>query len=319
MGHTHADGGSETGKGKRLLIALALNVGITVAQIVGGVISGSLSVLADAAHNASDAASLGISYGAWRVSKRRPDQHRTFGYRRAETIGALINLTTLFVIALYLLYEAGNRFLHPQDVGGWTMIIVGVIAAVEDALSVWVLSKDRGSLNMKSAFLHMIADTMATVGVIIGGVLILLFGITWVDPLITAAIAIYIFIHAFHEIRSAIALLMESAPKDFDVDRMVAEMTSMAAVEGVHHVHVWQLDEGRTAVEAHVAVSERDLAAADRIRRGLKDMLRDCFGVAHATLEVEFAQDIRHDRSLIRQELGPAALSPRAVGIALGT
>lgn len=95
---------------------------------------------------------------------------------------------------------------------------------------------------------------------------------------------------------------MENAPKDFNVDRRVAEMTSMAAVEGVHHVHVWQLDEGRTAVEAHVAVSERDLAAADRIRRGLKDMLRDRFGVAHATLEVEFAQDVRHDRSLIRQE-----------------
>ena len=302
MDHTHADGGSETGKGKHLLIAIALNVGITVAQIAGGMISGSLSVLADAAHNASDAASLGISYGAWRISKRTPDQHRTFGYRRAETIGALINLTTLFVIALYLLYEAGNRFLHPQDVGGWTMIIVGVIAAVEDALSVWILSKDRGSLNVKSAFLHMIADTMATVGVIIGGVLILLFDITWVDPLITAAIAIYIFVHAYHEIRSAIALLMESAPKDFDVDRMVAEMASMAAVEGVHHVHVWQLDEGRTAVEAHVAVSERDLEAADRIRRKLKDMLCDRFDVAHATLEMEFAQDVRHDRSLIRQE-----------------
>jgi cobalt-zinc-cadmium efflux system protein len=302
MGHTHADDEDESGKGKRLLTALVLNVGITVAQIVGGVISGSLSVLADAAHNASDAASLGISYGAWLISKRRPDQHRTFGYRRAETIGALINLTTLFVIALYLLYEAGIRFLNPQDVGGWTMIIVGVIAAVEDALSVWVLSKDRGSLNVKSAFLHMIADTAATFGVIIGGILILLYDITWVDPLITAAIAIYIFVHAFHQIRSAVALLMESAPEGFDVDHMVREMTSMVAVEGVHHVHVWQLDEGRTAMEAHIAVSERDLVAVDRIRRGLKDMLRDRFGVAHATLEVEFAQGGRHDRSLVQQE-----------------
>jgi len=295
----HADGGDEIGKGKRLLIAVALNVGITVAQIVGGLISGSLSVLADAAHNASDAASLGISYGAWRVSKRNPDQHRTFGYNRAETIGALINLTTLFVIAFYLLYEAGNRLLHPQDVGGWTMIIVGVIALVEDALSVWVLSKDRGSLNVKSAFLHMVADTMATVGVIIGGVLILLFGITWVDPLITAAISIYIFIHAYHHIRSAIGLLMESAPKDFDMNGMVAQMLSVGTVEGVHHVHVWRLDEERTAVEAHVSVSSRDLAEADRVRRELKDMLRDRYGVAHAILEFAFAQNIKHNQCLI--------------------
>ncbi|NDW07854.1 cation diffusion facilitator family transporter [Jiella pacifica] len=299
--HDHSDESAE-GRGKRLLIAVALNVGITVAQIVGGLISGSLSVLADAAHNASDAATLGISYGAWRLSRRKADERRTFGYKRAETVGAIINLTTLFVIALYLLYEAVDRFFNPQEVGGWVMIIVGAIAAVEDALSVWVLSKDQGSLNMKSAFLHMIADTMATVGVIVGGILILLFDITWVDPLITALIAVYIFVHGFREIRKTISVLMESAPKDFDFDGMVRAMKGFEGVEDIHHVHVWRPDEERLALEAHVAISERDLAKADGLKRRIKSLLQERFGVEHATLEVELAGSADHDHAVIRDE-----------------
>ena len=299
--HDHSDKNAE-GRGKRLLIAVALNVGITVAQIVGGLISGSLSVLADAAHNASDAATLGISYGAWRLSRRKADERRTFGYKRAETVGAIINLTTLFVIALYLLYEAVDRFFNPQEVGGWVMIIVGAIAAVEDALSVWVLSKDQGSLNMKSAFLHMIADTMATVGVIVGGILILLFDITWVDPLITALIAVYIYVHGFREIRKTISVLMESAPKDFDFEGMVRAMKGFEGVEDIHHVHVWRPDEERLALEAHVAISERDLAKADGLKRRIKSLLQERFGIEHATLEVEHAGSVDHDRAVIRNE-----------------
>ncbi|MGG5889475.1 cation diffusion facilitator family transporter [Falsiroseomonas sp. HC035] len=300
--HGHAEQSKNPGgKGKRLLGALALNVGITVAQIVGGLMSGSLSLLADAAHNASDAASLGISYAAWRISKRKPDRRRTFGYARAETVGALINLTTLFVIAIYLAYEAVSRLLDPPQVGGWTMVIVGAIAFVEDAISAWLLWKDRGSLNIKSAFLHMFADTLATVGVIVGGVLILLYDIAWVDPLITAAISVYIFIHAWHEIRKAIAVLMESAPKDFDYERLEAELRGMEGVKDVHHLHVWQPDEERIAVEAHVAVTESDLAAADALRRRIQQRLRESFGVEHATLQLEPADAIRHDRSLVGQ------------------
>ena len=245
---------------------------------------------------------LGISYGAWRLSKRKADERRTFGYKRAETVGALINLTTLFVIALYLLYEAVDRFFNPQEVGGWVMIIVGAIAAVEDGLSVWVLSKDQGSLNMKSAFLHMIADTMATVGVIIGGVLILLFDIKWVDPLITALIAVYIFIHGYHEIRKTISVLMESAPKDFDFDGMIRDVKSVDGVEDIHHVHVWRPDEERLALEAHIATKERDLAKVDELRHRIKRLLQERFKIDHATLEVEFADAIDHDRAVIRQE-----------------
>lgn len=301
MTHHHS-GEGEKDEDWRYLVALALNLGIAAAELVGGILAGSLSLIADAAHNASDAASVGISYVASRISKREADERRTFGYKRAETIGALINLTTLFLIGLYLLYEAGSRLIDPQEIGGWTMIIVGAIAFVEDLASVWVLSKNRGSLNMKSAFLHMVADTMATIGVIVGGILVLLFDITWVDPVITAAIALYIFIHAYREIRQAISLLMESTPADLDLDDLVSQVQAIEGVENMHHVHVWQLDETRRAIETHVAVSEQDLAQADRLKARIKALLRERFGIGHAILELELVGDIEEAPRIIPKE-----------------
>lgn len=308
MGHGHAlspEGGqaSENGsprRGRRLLIALALNLGITAAEVVGGVISGSLALLADAAHNFSDAASVLVSYIAWRISQREADRRRTFGYARAETVGALINLTTLFVIGLYLVWEAVNRLINPVEVAGTMMLVVGVIALVEDIAAAWVLRKETGSLNIKSTYLHMISDAMASVGVIVGAVAIMAWGITWIDPVITALIAVYIFRHAYKEIREAIAVLMDSAPRDFDYDALVADLKAMPVVEDVHHLHVWQPDEGRTALEGHVAVSERDLAAVTDLNQRIKTRLKERFGIDHATLEFEFASHVRHSRELLQ-------------------
>ncbi|ODR92131.1 cation diffusion facilitator family transporter [Sinorhizobium alkalisoli] len=301
MAHAHRRRDHEE-SGWRYLVALVLNIGIALAELVGGVLSGSLSLIADAAHNASDAASIGVSFVAWRISKREPDRRRTFGYRRAETIGALINLTTLFVMGVYLLYEAASRLADPHEIGGWTMVIVGAIAFVEDLASVWVLSKNRGSLNMKSASLHMVADTMATVGVISGGILVLLFDIAWIDPVVTAAIAVYIFIHAYREIRHAIALLMESAPADLDLDELVGQVEAIAGVEDLHHVHVWQPDETRRALEAHVAVSERDLEQVDQLKKRIKELLIDRYRIGHVMLEIELAASVDHDRDVIGKE-----------------
>lgn len=304
-GHTHshasAAGDDTDGRGRRLLIALALNLGITVAEVVGGVISGSLALLADAAHNFSDAASVLVSYIAWRISRREADRRRTFGYARAETVGALINLTTLFVIGLYLLYEAGSRLLNPTEVAGTTMLVVGVIALVEDLAAAWVLRKDTGSLNVKSTYLHMIADAMATVGVIVGAIAIMVWGITWIDPVITAVIAVYIFFHAYREIKEAIAVLMDSAPKDFDYDGVVAALKEAPGVDDVHHLHVWQPQEGRIALEGHIAVTETDLGRVTEVKERLKETLRERFGVDHATLEFELAGRVDHGPELLHR------------------
>lgn len=172
----------------------------------------------------------GIAYAAQRISRRPADQIRTFGYRRAETVGAVINLTTLLAIAVFLIYQAVDRLANPSEVGGMTMMIVGAIAFVEDAVSAWLLYRGaRGSLNIRAAFLHMIGDSLATLGVLIGGFLIVRYGAYWIDPAITAAIALYLLVHGSVEIRRAVRILMESAPEGFDFDRMMKEVH---AVEG---------------------------------------------------------------------------------------
>lgn len=301
MGHDHEHRAGESGK--NLLIALALNVGITIAQVVGGLLSGSLALFADAAHNGSDAASIGIAYGARRIAQRRANPKYTFGYNRAEVIGALINLTTLFVIALFLMWQAVDRFLNPRPIEGTTMLIVGGIAFIEDALSVWVLYRgQRQKMGVKAVMIHLIGDTLATLGVIVGALLIMFYGIYWIDPTITAAIAVYIVVHAYLEIRKSIRLLMDTAPEDVDFDRMVREVEALNGVEDLHHVHLWRLDEERVALEAHVAVAEQDLLEIEAIKRRIKKRLKEGFGIEHATLEVEVAGRKDHDRSIIREQ-----------------
>lgn len=300
--HAHDAAAADAG-GKSLLAALALNLGITAAQIVGGIVSGSLSLLADAAHNGSDAAALGISYAAQKISRRPADEVRTFGYRRADVVGALINLTTLFVIAAFLILQAVHRLISPPEVHGGTMMVVGAIALVEDVISAWLLYRaSRGSLNIRSAFIHMVGDSLATLGVLVGGFLIARYGLYWIDPAITAAIALYLIAHGYIEIRKTIRILMESVPAEFDLRRMVSEVEAIEGVSDMHHVHVWRLDERRIALEAHLCVEETDLDAIEEIKAVVKRVLLEQFNVEHSTLEVEMAGRVNHDRKMIAPE-----------------
>lgn len=312
MAHTHShqggpsaaredDPAAATRRGRRLLIALALNLGIVVAEVAGGVISGSLALLADAAHNLADAGAILVAYIAWRISRRKADPRRTFGYARAETVGAVINLTVLLVIGVFLGAEAIGRLLDPQPIQGEIMLIVGAIAMVEDIAAAWVLRKESGA-NVRSAFLHMIADALATLGVILGALAVMIWDATWVDPAITAAIAVYIFVHAGSEMRGVVAVLMDSAPKNFDTDGLVAALRGAEGVAGVHHLHLWRLDEERVALEVHLALDHSDLAAATRMKEGLKRRLVERFGVAHATIEIEVDAAVDHDPGLFARE-----------------
>ena len=303
MPHDHAHKGHGDASGTRILIAFALNVGITVAQIVGGVISGSLALLGDAAHNGSDAASLGIAYGAQRLSRRPADRRFTFGYERAKTIGALINLTVLYVIALFLGYQGVRRLIDPPEVEGLTVLIVGGIAFVEDLASVLVLWKSaEGNLNVKAAAIHLIGDTLATVGVLASGALILWQGITWVDPAITLAIAVYIVVHATVEMRKAVGLLMERTPKDLDVEALAEVAEGVEGVQTLRHVHVWRLDEEQTALEARLAVrGGMDAEEVEAVKDQLRRILRERFGIDHATFET-VPSNADRDAGLIADE-----------------
>ncbi|MGJ3261839.1 MAG: cation diffusion facilitator family transporter [Salinarimonas sp.] len=295
------DPAAEKRRGRRLLIALSLNLGIVVAEVVGGVISGSLALLADAAHNLADAGAILVAYLAWRISRRAADPRRTFGYARAETVGAVINLTVLLVIGVFLGWEAITRLFDPPAVQGEIMLIVGVVAMLEDIAAAWVLRKERGA-NVRSAFLHMIADALATLGVILGALAVMIWGVRWVDPAITAAIALYIFVHAGSEMRGVVTVLMDSAPEGFDLDGLRRMLEDADGVSGVHHLHLWRLDETRVALEVHLALDHDDLAAATRMKEALKARLAERFGIVHATIEIEAAGEVDHDPELLARE-----------------
>lgn len=285
-GHHHHHGDpSEIGE-KRLWWAVGANILLTLAQVIGGIISGSLSLIADALHNFSDAASLLIALIAIRIGRKPPDQFKTFGYKRAETIASLINLTTLIIIGLYLCYEAIMRFITPEPIAGWTIVIVAGIALVVDILTALLTySQSKNSMNMRAAFLHNLTDALASVGVIIAGTLILLYGWVWTDAAMTLLIAGYVLYHGLHEIPKVIHLLMEGTPEGIAIEDVISGMETQGGVQNVHHVHIWQLDEKRNALEAHVVID--DQGRMDEIKRELKQILKDRFSIEHSTLEFE--------------------------------
>ncbi len=268
------------------MVAVGANLLLTVAQVIGGIISGSLSLIADALHNFSDAASLLIALVAIRIGRKPPDQFKTFGYKRAETIAALINLTTLIIMGLYLCYEAILRFITPEPIAGWAVVIVAGIALTVDIFTALLTySQSKNSMNIRAAFIHNLTDAFASVGVIIAGTLILLYGWIWTDAAMTLLIAGYVLYQGFTEIPKAIHLLMEGTPENINIDDVIAAMEEVESVANVHHVHVWQLDEQRNALEAHVVLS--DINEIETVKSALKNMLHDSHYIEHSTLEFE--------------------------------
>lgn len=286
MGHGHSHGDPSKIGEKRLWWAVVANVALTFAQIIGGIISGSLSLIADALHNFSDAASLLIALVAIRIGRKPPDHFKTFGYKRAETVAALINLTTLIIIGLYLCYEAVLRFITPEPIAGWMIVLVAGFALVVDVFTALLTySQSKNSMNIKAAFLHNVTDALASVGVIISGTLILLYGWIWTDAAMTLLISGYVLWQGFTQIPQVIHLLMEGTPKHIKIGDVVSLMKAQTGVEDVHHVHIWQLDEQSNALEAHIILE--DVAVMDTVKTAVKEMLHDKFEITHSTLEFE--------------------------------
>lgn len=271
---------------RRLWWAVGANILLTVAQVVGGLISGSLSLVADALHNFSDAASLLIALVAIRIGRKPPDKFKSFGYKRAETVAALINLTSLILIGLFLFYEAINRFFSPEPIEGWTIVIVAGIALLVDVFTALLTyAGSKKSLNIKAAFLHNVTDALASVGVIVTGALILWYGWIWTDAVMTLIIAGYVLWQSFCEMPKVIHLLMEGTPEALEIEEVAKAMAGVAGVEGVHHIHIWQLDEERNALEAHVVLRNRE--KMDEVKVALKKLLSNEFKIGHSTLEFE--------------------------------
>ena len=294
--HQHHHRKPESDRG--LLVAVGINVLLTFAQVMGGIISGSLSLIADALHNLSDAASLGIALFARKISRKPADEFKTFGYQRAEVIAALINLTLLITISLYLIYEAIWRIVEPQVITGWIMVLVAGIALIVDTITALITYKmSKSSINMKAAFLHNLADALASIGVILAGSFILLYEWYWVDTLVTFFIAGFVLWQGLTLLPKTIHLLMEGTPEDLSSEDIKLSAEQINGVEDVHHIHVWHLDEHRIALEAHVVVTANELKEVEVIKDKLKQLLKDKFNITHSTLEFEHHIEANCDES----------------------
>ncbi len=290
MGHHHHHHIDPEDGDRRVALAVVVNLGLTIAQVIGGILSGSLALIADALHNFSDAISLIIAFGARKIARRPADAGMTFGYGRAEVVAALINYTTLIVIGLYLLYEAAMRFIDPQGVDGWLVVIIAGIALGVDlvtALLTYRMSKT--SVNIRAAFLHNLADALGSVAVIFAGTLIILYDWRLIDPLVTLLIAGYILWQSFAEIRGVIRILMLGSPPDLETSKVLAHLQGIEGVADVHHAHLWQMDEHAAALDTHLVVEKGAWGRADAIKAAVKAALSDKFGIRHTTIEMECA------------------------------
>jgi cobalt-zinc-cadmium efflux system protein len=298
MAHNHSDHnriipGEDKGI-QRLIWALLVNVLLTVVQVIGGIVSGSLALIADALHNFSDAASLFIALVARKWAKKPADKKRTFGYKRAELIGAMINLTTLILLGIYLLFEAILRSFEPEPIAGWIVVIIASVALVIDVVTAaltYALAKD--SLNIRAAFLHNLADAFSSVAVIIAGTLIILYEWYFVDTLCTFLIAGYVLYHGYIEIQSVIRILMQSVPVNVDLIDVTMRLEEIENVQQVHHLHVWELDEHTRSLEAHVVISKANHEAIGNIKGQIKEVLNRSFQITHST--IEFESESEHD------------------------
>lgn len=296
MGHSHAhDDGHSHGPGayrgtdrRALGIAAALTTSFMAAEVVGGLITGSLALLADAAHMLSDSASLLLALGAVWLASRPATAQRTFGYKRAEILAALFNGVTLVVMAVWIVVEAIRRFEDPHAVTAGPMLVVAVLGLGINVAAAWVLSRGGGdSLNVSAALRHVLADMLGSVGVIAAAVVILLTGWDTVDPLISVVIALLVAGSAWTILRDSVDVLLEAAPRDLDTTEIGRAMAQAPDVVEVHDLHVWTITSGFPALSAHVLVTRE--ADCHGRRRDLERMLHERFGLDHTTLQVEHA------------------------------
>lgn len=276
----------------RFFWVTVLNVLITVVEILGGLLSGSLALLSDAFHNLSDSASIVISYIAQRIATKPETPQRTFGYRRAEILSALLNAGLLIVIALFIVIEAVKRFMHPDHVNGDIMTVVAVVGLLANFISAGLLhAGSRHSLNIKATYLHILADGLSSIGVVITGIILIFWHVKWLDPVVSVLVALYISYEALPIIQKTINILMQAAP-DIDYDAIKKDITSIPQVNSVHHVHAWLVDEHHTMFSAHINCEDIKLSEVEPIYRQISKLLQDKYHISHVTIQAECQRGI---------------------------
>lgn len=284
-GHAHLPGGAGDGT---ILVAVVVNLALTGAQIIGGYVADSTALIADGVHNLSDALALVLAFGARRLARRPASPDMSYGWGRAEIVAAFVNYIALIAVSVWLGIEALGRLIEPPQVaGGLVMALAGFALLVDMATAALVWRASKESVNIRAAFLHNLADAAVSVAVILGGALIWAFGWNLADPVLTLLISAVILWHIGREIGPVMRMLMLAAPAGVDHAALAGAMAGVEGVAGAHHLHLWQIDERRTALSAHLVMRE----GADPVLavRRVKALLRRDFGIDHATIETERA------------------------------
>ena len=279
--------------GKNLFITIILNIIITVSQIIGGIFSGSLALLSDAMHNFSDVLALTIAYGANRLALRPNSALKTFGYKRAEILAALFNASALMGIGVFLIIEAFDKFYHPKVVDSVWVIGLGAFSIFLNFVSVVLVKDDaHNNMNVKAAYLHLLTDVMTSIAVVVGGILMYYFGLFWIDPLVSAVIALYLIWASWDLVKQSSAVLMQFTPKDIDIDAVVLAIEEESEIKNAHHLHIWKLDDNHIHLEAHLDFNEDVLlSVSNSVIDRLERKLHDRFEIEHGTFQCEYGRD----------------------------
>jgi cobalt-zinc-cadmium efflux system protein len=277
-------------KENRLIISAGLNFVTTAAQIIGGILSGSLSLISDALHNFSDTVALVISFFAVRLAKRKNTEAETFGYKRAEILAALFNACALVVVSVFLFKEAFSRFSHPHPINSVLMLSVASVGLIANIISVFLLKAHaHEDLNIRAAYVHLFSDFLSSVAVIFGALAILISKAYWIDPALTILIGIYVLREGYKIIEESTHILMQHVPKGIHLKEIQARIESIEGIKDIHHAHLWAVTERDIHFEAHINVlHDMPVSETCLLVKQVEEALKEHFDITHVTLQLEF-------------------------------
>ncbi|WP_434399689.1 cation diffusion facilitator family transporter [Planococcus sp. 11815] len=298
MGSSHDH--SHSRNKKTLLIAFLIITSYMVVEAVGGYLTNSLALLADAGHMLSDSISLGVGYLAFSIGEKAADQMKTYGYKRFEILAAVFNGVTLVLISFYIFYEAYHRFSDPPEIATSGMLAIAVIGLLVNILVAWILMRGgdtKENLNLRAAFLHVLSDLLGSVGAITAALLIIFFGWAWADPLASVVVAILVLISGWRVTKEAVHVLMEGTPKNVDLEQVAQTIEALPGVKSIHDLHVWSITSGKNAMSGHVVVKEHiSFKDSQQVLRDIEHALLE-LKIGHVTVQLE-NEDHPHDDSI---------------------
>jgi cobalt-zinc-cadmium efflux system protein len=287
---------------RNLLIVLSITAVVMLAEIIGGLLANSLALLSDAGHMLTDVLALGLSIIAMKFAQKSPTASKTFGFYRLEILAAFFNGMLLLFVSFYIFYKAYHRLLYPEEIKGLFMIVVAFIGLLANGVGIVILRKSTlDNLNVKSAFFHVVGDTISSGGVVVGGLLILYTGWYLVDPIIGIFIGILIMRGAYGLVKESIDIFLEATPKDIDIQEMLDDLHKIKGVKAIHHLHLWTITSGINAMSAHVLIDDVLTSRSTHILKEIKTLLRENYNIGHSTIQFESelcSDDLAEDKAV---------------------